>query len=153
MTLIRRRRYLPRWTRKTRWLLFLSLALAAYGIIKHIPAPPKTKNNTRADRPPPEHDVEDVPRFLYHSSFREDPDLAYEGELSAALQAVEQSVSSAPSYSRRDTGEKTIWQILLGNKANLQRGDDSIRLERANPDWAYTVSTIPQIDPPTQETK
>ncbi|PLN80566.1 hypothetical protein BDW42DRAFT_170706 [Aspergillus taichungensis] len=141
MTLIRRRRYLLRWTRKTRWLLFLSLALAAYGIINHIPAPPKTKNNTRADRPPPEHDVEDVPRFLYHSSFREDPDLAYEEKLSAGLQAVEQSVSSAPSYSRRDFGEKTIWQILIGKKANVERGDDSIRLERANPDWTYTLVT------------
>ncbi|KAK4868210.1 hypothetical protein LT330_007408 [Penicillium expansum] len=54
--------------------------------------PPSTQNNTRADRPPPEHQVEDTPRFIYRSPFRNNPDVEYEEQLSNALENIENAI-------------------------------------------------------------
>lgn len=81
--------------------------------------------------------VEDRPRYLYHSAFRKDPDIAYESRLRDALRDIEKQSalhdnSGAPN---------TLWQILLGQgPVAEQRGDDSLRFEEENSEWSYKVS-------------
>lgn len=102
----------------------------------HLPDPPSTQNNTRADRPPPEHQVEDKPRFLYRSPFRNNPDLEYENRLSNSLAEIEEAVLAS---GESNISEDRIWQIAKNEK---HRGDDSIVFEGKHKEWKYTVSTL-----------
>lgn len=83
--------------------------------------------------------MEDRPRYLYHSTFREDPDIAYETRLRDALRDIEkQQLALLDNSGAPDT----LWQILLGHgPAVEQRGDDSLRFEEKNSEWKYKVST------------
>ncbi|CRG91293.1 hypothetical protein PISL3812_08341 [Talaromyces islandicus] len=77
-----------------------------------------------------------TPRFLYRSSFRDDPDFAYERNLSIALQGLEQTVLA--ELGGNDVAEDQIWQIA---KDADHRGSDSISLEQINREWKYSVMT------------
>ncbi|CAI7665719.1 unnamed protein product [Penicillium glandicola] len=102
----------------------------------HLPAPPSTQNNTRADRPPPKHQVEDTARFIYRSPFRNNPDIQYEKQLSNALEEFEKAVLSQ-SQESNISGDR-IWQIA---KDEEHRGDDSREFEQKNNEWEYTLVT------------
>ncbi|KAG0156163.1 hypothetical protein PDIDSM_3340 [Penicillium digitatum] len=101
----------------------------------HLPDPPSTQNNTRADRPPPERQVADTPRFLYRSPFRTNPDVEYEKQLSNALEKVENAVLESQENNQP---EDRIWQIAKDEK---HRGDDSRIFQGKNKEWKYTLVT------------
>jgi hypothetical protein len=86
-------------------------------------------------RVPPSVYDDTTPRFLYRSSFRDNPDIAYERNLSIALQRLEQTVLA--ENGGNDVAEDQIWQIA---KDADHRGSDSISLEKANSEWKYSVS-------------
>lgn len=96
--------------------------------------------------------VEDRPRYLYHSAFRENHDTEYENRLRNALRYIE---SQQLSLYTDNSAPNTLWQILLrpGPIAE-QRGDDSFRFEEENSEWTYKVSfagaTLAWIRPPWQ---
>ncbi|KAI9833357.1 MAG: hypothetical protein M1819_003752 [Sarea resinae] len=110
------------------------LAALGYLLYHHLPSPPPTANNDRADRPAPEHEVQLIPHFLHHSQFRQDPNLDYEAKLEDALRSIE---SNAPAAAT-DGIVKQLWQIQRTEDA---RGPDSIAFEEQNKDWAYTLVT------------
>lgn len=87
--------------------------------------------------------VEDRPRYLYHSTFRKDPDIAYESRLRDALRDIETQQLALHD----DSGApNTLWQILLGQgPVAEQRGDDSLRFEEENSEWRYKVSITGMI--------
>lgn len=82
--------------------------------------------------------VEDRPRYLYHSAFRENQDTEYENRLRNALRYIE---SQQLSLYTDKGAPNTLWQILLGpGPIADRRGDDSFRFEEENPEWTYKVS-------------
>ena len=125
----RRRRLLPR-------LLLLTSGIVLYFLIFGLPSPPPTKNNNRADKKAPDYDVESTPRYVYRSSFRSDPDLSFEKNVSDALVAIETAVRQARKGD--DTAQRHIWQIHLGRDKS-QRGQDSLLFQQVNRDqWDYS---------------
>lgn len=125
--------YFTRRYRKFFWLFF---AAVLYFLWDHLPEPPKTKNNDRMDRPPPQYDLAAKPRFLYHSDFRVYPDSEYEAAIEESLKRIEAKVRI------RNQGnveaKETIWQVLLGkNRKPTDRGEDSIAFEQTNKEWEY----------------
>ncbi|KAJ5164917.1 uncharacterized protein N7500_006747 [Penicillium coprophilum] len=118
----------------TRRAIFITFIIFIWFLFYHLPAPPPTQNNTRADRPPPEHQVEDTARFLYHSPFRNNPAILYEKKLSQALERIENTVLA--QNHQNNLAENRIWQIA---KDENQRGDDSIIFQHKNKEWAYTL--------------
>lgn len=122
------------FTRRGSCILFVILI---WFLFYHLPAPPSTQNNTRADRPPPEHRVEDTARFIYRSPFRNDPNVQYEQQLSNALEEIEKAVLTQSEES--NISKDRIWQIA---KSQKDRGEDSIVFKGKNKDWIYTVSTL-----------
>ena len=126
----RRRRLLPR-------LLLLTSGVVLYFLIFGLPSPPPTKNNNRADKKAPDYDVESTPRYVYRSSFRSDPDLSFEKNVSDALVAIETAVRQARKGD--GTAQRHIWQIHLGRDKS-QRGQDSLLFQQVNRDqWDYSV--------------
>lgn len=121
------------FTRRGACIAFIILI---WFLFYHLPDPPSTQNNTRADRPPPEHQVEDTPRFLYRSPFRKNPDVEYEKQLSEALKEIEEAVLASQES---NISEDRIWQIAKNEK---HRGEDSIIFEGKHKEWEYTVSTM-----------
>ncbi|KAJ5512773.1 hypothetical protein N7463_002325 [Penicillium fimorum] len=118
----------------TRRGLFITFIIFIWFLFHHLPAPPPTKNNTRADRPPPVHQVEDKARFLYRSSFRNNPAIQYEKRLSWALERIEKTVLA--QNQQNNIAEHRIWQIAKDEK---HRGEDSIIFQHKNKEWAYTL--------------
>ncbi|KAJ5360167.1 hypothetical protein N7517_009358 [Penicillium concentricum] len=118
----------------TRGRLFISFILFIWFLFYHLPAPPSTQNNTRADRPPPEHQVEDKAQFLFRSFFRNNPAIDFEKQLSRALQRIEKTVLA--QNQEKNIAENRIWQIAKDEK---HRGDDSIIFQHKNKEWAYTL--------------
>ncbi|KAJ5676512.1 uncharacterized protein N7477_002145, partial [Penicillium maclennaniae] len=79
------------------------------------------------------HMGEDRPQYLYHSTFRDDPDLEYERNVSQAMRDLEKKQLALDS---EDT-TNTLWQILLD--PSVQRGEDSLLFEEKNPEWNYAL--------------
>ncbi|KAJ5682973.1 hypothetical protein N7462_006138 [Penicillium macrosclerotiorum] len=82
--------------------------------------------------------VEDRPRYLHHSTFRETPDTHYEEQLAHALCDIENQQLTL------DVHEETVrrlWQILLGQDPSVGRGQDSLRFEESNSEWKYSLVT------------
>jgi hypothetical protein len=102
----------------------------------YLPEPPKSARNARMDRPTPEYNIADKPRFLHHSRFREHPDYEYETMIDDSLRKIEEKVL-AESKGNIEANE-TIWQIMLGrNRKSTDRGSDSIAFEHENREWVY----------------
>ncbi|KAF7589309.1 hypothetical protein BBP40_004496 [Aspergillus hancockii] len=118
-----------------RKLSLLILAASIYFILYHLPPPPKTQNNTRADRKSPKYDVETTPRYLHQSPFRDGPDSEYERKISDALLDIERETVQAKGYD--SSVEDRIWQIMLGKY--VDRGADSIHFEEENSEWTYNL--------------
>lgn len=127
------------FTRRRVTVVFI---LFAWFLFTHLPSPPATQNNTRADRPPPKYQVEETPHFLYQSPFREFPDYQYEKDLSDALKKIEQSVLDANHGN--STSEARIWQVAISKTVGEEelRGADSRSFEGTNSEWIYNVRSI-----------
>lgn len=79
------------------------------------------------------HVEEDRPRYLYHSTFRDNPDLEYERHVAQAMRHVEEEQLALDG----EETTNTLWQILLDPSA--QRGEDSLMFEENNSEWKYAV--------------
>lgn len=77
----------------------------------------------------------DQPRYVYHSPFRDDPDLAYERNVSQAMHDLEEMQLALDGKHTTNT----LWQILLDPAA--QRGEDSLLFEEKNSEWKYAVTS------------
>lgn len=136
MTLIfwsRKPLYFTRCYRKFTWLF---VAAFLFFLWDHLPEPPKTANNARMDRPPPQGDLATKPRFLYHSDFRVHPDSEYEAAIEDSLKRIEAKVRIENQGNAE--AKEVIWQILLGKeRESTDRGADSIAFEQMNPEWEY----------------
>jgi hypothetical protein len=86
----------------------------------------------------PDYDVEERPRYLHRSSYRQSPDYAFERRVSGALEQIERNAIAENGDLRADD---RIWQIRLGTP-NTERGSDSLQFEEKNKEWQYTVRSI-----------
>jgi hypothetical protein len=121
-----------------RRLSLVILALVLYIVFHYLPFSSRN-NRIVSGKWLPDYDVEDAPRYLHHSSFRVNPDRAFERRVSEALQQIEKDVLRKDGGSRRV--DDRIWQIRLGNHPEgEERGSDSLKFEEKNHDWQYTVS-------------
>lgn len=81
--------------------------------------------------------VADQPRYLYRSTFRDNPDTAYEQQLSQALRDIEEQQLTLHGPAGPSD---TIWQIILGKDPGAEeRGPDSLEFEEKNSEWKYKV--------------
>ncbi|KAL4914306.1 hypothetical protein BDW62DRAFT_145087 [Aspergillus aurantiobrunneus] len=87
----------------------------------------------------PDYDVEDVPRFLHRSPFRDSPDEEYERSVSEALLKIERDVLNEHGGDR--SAEDRIWQIRLGIHHDEERGPDSVKFTEMNHEWPYSLVT------------
>lgn len=117
-----------------RWRNIIILTILIYVLYTYFPSPPEWENNRSADRPTPAHEQRAEPDFLYHSHFRDDPDLRFEDDLEQALVKIE---SSALPAARGPV--KKIWQTGLED-AN-ERAQDCKIWEEYNLGWEYMVSS------------
>lgn len=126
-------RYLPvrGWFGRRRSVVLIAL-LALFVLVRSLPAL-KSNLDSRASVML----SEDRPRYLYHSAFRQNPDLIYEEQLSNALQETERQQLSLNSHEDKT---HTLWQIMLGQDPSAEiRGDDSLKFEKKNSEWTYSV--------------
>lgn len=123
----RRRRH-----QKVLWLLITVFLFFFY---KYLPL----VNSHRTDRPTPQYDVADKPRFLYRSGFRKSPNYEYEARVEKSLRDIEERVLLAEGGDIK--ASETIWQIMLV-KGSAERGADSIAFEMENEGWKYKVRII-----------
>ncbi|KAE8355950.1 hypothetical protein BDV28DRAFT_11481 [Aspergillus coremiiformis] len=135
----RRQKMLSIHTIGVRKLTLVFLVVLIYLVVYHLPPPPKTKNNTRADRQPPTYDVDTTPRYLHSSRFREDPDSEYEKKVSDALSEIEGNARRREHNWDSSTDDR-IWQVALGKY--IERDTDSIEFEQENREWAYSASKL-----------
>ncbi|KAJ5167509.1 uncharacterized protein N7482_006290 [Penicillium canariense] len=129
------RRYLPvrRWPGRYRSVVLVAV-LALFVLLRSLPSL-KSELDSRAGAA----NTEDRPHYLYHSAFRENPDLFYEEQLSIALQDLEHQQLSLNGH--EDTAD-TLWQIMLGQDPSAEkRGDDSLDFEEKNSEWKYSLVT------------
>lgn len=122
--------------RNCRRITAILVVAAIYLFLKHLPGTPKTENKVNSGRPTPYHDVDSRPHFLYHSAFREDPDIEYESRLEEALHRLEH---------REDDGlgeqSNHIWQVMLRKSSRIiNRSEDSKLFQERNSEWSHTVS-------------
>lgn len=77
------------------------------------------------------------PEFLWHSSYRDNPDKEYEDRIRDALKFIELvSVEHGDNKAIHK-----IWQVMLGTGDNTDdRGQDSHDLRDRNDDWDHEVS-------------
>lgn len=111
---------------RPRRILLCLLVVLAPSIFQHLL--PNTTTH------PIDDDDSTIPRFLYRSPFRDNPDFEYEKRISDALQSIERDELAKNSNT---LATETIWQIA---KDERQRGDDSRAFERQNRLWKYSVS-------------
>ncbi|KAA8651407.1 hypothetical protein EYZ11_009219 [Aspergillus tanneri] len=134
---IRRQRKLIVRTISSRRLFLFVLVIFVFALFYRLPSPPKTK---QAGKTTPKYDVQDTPRFLYHSPFRDDPDLEYEERVSEALYDIEHIALQESGGD--NVAQERIWQVMLGEHAAHQvRGKDSIAFEERNDEWKYSLVT------------
>lgn len=107
--------------------VWITIAFTLFGFV-HISSILKVAHDAKDDN-------DHRPQFLCPSSFRENPDLAYEKRLSTALQAIERAVLA--ENGGNTLAEERIWQIA---KDVTQRGSDSMSLEQHNSEWKYSLS-------------
>ncbi|RDW64492.1 uncharacterized protein DSM5745_09903 [Aspergillus mulundensis] len=90
----------------------------------------------------PDYEVQDVPRYLHHSPYRDAPDHDFERRVSEALSEIEENVLSGNGDR---VAEERIWQIRLGDTGagdgQPERGADSLAFTASNGEWAYTLVT------------
>lgn len=116
---------------RRRYVVLIAL-LASFLLIRSLPAL-KSDLNSRTRIVP----SEDRPRYLYHSVFRRNPDRGYEEQLSNALQEIERQQLSLNSHEDKT---HTLWQIMLGLDPSAEvRGEDSLKFEKKNSEWQYSV--------------
>lgn len=113
---------------RRRYAMLIAL-LALFLLLRSLPALKSDLNSIALS--------EDRPRYLYHSAFRRNPDRGYEEQLSNALQEIERQQLSLNSHEDKT---HTLWQIMLGLDPSAEvRGDDSLKFEKKNSEWKYSV--------------
>ncbi|KAL5342731.1 hypothetical protein BJX70DRAFT_269455 [Aspergillus crustosus] len=133
-----------------RRLSLLLLVIILYTFFHYLPfsfSSSKKENRIVSGKWLPDYDVQDAPRYLHHSSFRQNPDREYERRVSEALEKIEQDVLRENGGRKR--AEDRIWQIRLGShpeSAGEERGSDSLKFEERNSDWEYTLVTDNQAN-------
>lgn len=122
------RRFRPSSSSSRQKYLVVAALLLVLVLIKSLPS-----LHSHADH----SHVENRPRYLYRSTFRENPDTAYEQQLSEALRDIErQQITLHGQGGPSDT----LWQIILGKEPSAEhRGPDSLQFEEKNPEWKYKV--------------
>ena len=118
-----------RWRNRIYLLLFVTSI--GYLLRTHLPSPPKWQNDNKASRKAPRHETQERPDFLYHSRFRQHPDLDLEGSLEIALARIEAAAASV-----EPVPVKKIWQTA---KSYEERPEESRLWEEGHPDWEYEV--------------
>jgi len=119
-----------RWKNRTYLVLFL--ISICYLLRTHLPSPPKWQNDNRTSRKAPRHDTQQTPDFLYHSRFRQHPDLDFEAKLENALVTIE---ITAPPLENLPV--KKIWQTA---RSKDERPEEGRLWEEGHPDWEYEAS-------------
>src|SRR5947209_5767024 len=112
-----------RWRNRT--YLVLSLISICYLLRTPVPSPPKWQNDNRTSRKAPRHETQQRPDFLYHSRFRQHPDLDLEAKLENALATIE---LTAPPLEKLPV--KKIWQTARGKD---ERPEESRWWEEGHP--------------------
>ncbi|KAI9371066.1 hypothetical protein BJX61DRAFT_48852 [Aspergillus egyptiacus] len=121
---------------RRRWSVIVLIVLL-YLVLHHLPSSSKNGRIVKG-KWLPDYSVDDIPRYLHHSSYRDHPDSEYERAVSSALQKLEQEVLA--HNGGRYAAENRIWQIRLGSDTeSVQRGSDSLKFEEANKEWEYTL--------------
>jgi Glycosyltransferase sugar-binding region containing DXD motif len=122
---------MPRVDRRWRNLVILTLLI--YLLYNYFPSPPRWENNRSANRPAPAREQRPKPDFLYHSRFRENPDVTFEDQLDLALRRIE-------SHALPDAkgAVKIIWQT--GPEDADEREQDCKQWQEQNPGWEYSVN-------------
>ncbi|KAL4997437.1 hypothetical protein BDV10DRAFT_169636 [Aspergillus recurvatus] len=96
----------------------------------------------------PDYDVDEVPRYLHRSPYRERPDVEFERRVREALKAIEEDASATAGNGGDPRAEERIWQIRLGDDGddNDERGIDSLAFTESNGEWEYTLVTDHQAN-------
>ncbi|KAJ5882964.1 uncharacterized protein N7473_009850 [Penicillium subrubescens] len=134
------RRYMPvrGWSSRRRVVVLIAL-LALFLLVRSLPAL-KSDLNSRGDVAL----SEDRPRYFYHSTFRRNPDRIYEEKLRNALQEIERQQLALNSHEDK---AHTLWQIMLGQNPSAEmRSDDSLKFEKKNSEWKYSLVTTEWAD-------
>ncbi|KAL4971728.1 hypothetical protein BDW66DRAFT_164769 [Aspergillus desertorum] len=96
----------------------------------------------------PDYDVDEIPRYLHRSPYREKPDVEFERKVREALEAIEEDVLAPAGNGDNRLAEERIWQIRLGGNSdgNDERGRDSLAFTARNGEWQYTLVTDHQAN-------
>jgi hypothetical protein len=89
----------------------------------------------------PNYDVDELPRYLHRSPYREKPDIEFERRVREALEGIEKDALAAAGIGDGRLAEQRIWQIRLGGDGDDERGKDSLAFTEMNGEWEYAVST------------
>ncbi|KAL4936701.1 hypothetical protein BDV06DRAFT_204483 [Aspergillus oleicola] len=92
----------------------------------------------------PDYDVGDLPRFLHHSPYRQNPDYEFERRVSEALKKIEENALEQADGDR--AADDRIWQIRLGSQGDAERSPDSLKFGERNDEWQYTLITDDQAN-------
>ncbi|KAL5046537.1 hypothetical protein BDW71DRAFT_64401 [Aspergillus fruticulosus] len=96
----------------------------------------------------PDYKVNDVPRYLHRSPYREKPDVEFERRVREALKGIEVDNLATAGNGEDRLAEERIWQIRLGGNGddNDERGKDSLAFTERNGEWEYTLVTDHQAN-------
>ncbi|KAL6237851.1 hypothetical protein BDW75DRAFT_56511 [Aspergillus navahoensis] len=133
-----------------RRLSFL-LALLFLFFLLHTLPPVFPKNHNRhvvGGKWLPDYDVNEVPRYLHRSPYRERPDVEFERKVREALKDIEEDVLATTKPGDAPRAEERIWQIRLEGSGddNEERGKDSLAFTETNGEWEYTLVTDHQAN-------
>jgi len=132
------RRFRPSTSNRRKPLLVVTLLLLILLLVRSLPELRQSLHFHAHSH------VDDRPRFLYRSTFRENPDSIYEQKLSEALRDIERQ--QVTLHGPSGPAEEIIWQIILGKEPGAeQRGADSLQFEEKNPEWKYKVSIFESL--------
>lgn len=99
----------------------------------------------------PDYDVNELPRYLHRSTYREKPDIEFEQRVREALKGIEEDAPAVAGIGDDRLAEQRIWQIRLGGDSNDEHGEDSLAFTERNSEWEYTVSMSLSLKEETSE--
>ncbi|KAL4813519.1 hypothetical protein BDW67DRAFT_177818 [Aspergillus spinulosporus] len=96
----------------------------------------------------PDYDVDEIPRYLHRSPYREKPDIEFERMVREALKGIEDDTLATAGIGDERLAEQRIWQIRLGpiGDGEDKRGEDSFAFTERNGEWEYTLMTDHQAN-------
>ncbi|KAL4772466.1 hypothetical protein BDW60DRAFT_222400 [Aspergillus nidulans var. acristatus] len=94
----------------------------------------------------PDYNVDELPRYLHRSPYREKPDIGFERRVREALEGIEKDALAAAGIGDGRLAEQRIWQIRLGGDGDDERGKDSLAFTEMNGEWEYALMTDHQAN-------